>query len=136
MVVNYDRNNVYSAGHWFDNVNEKEHLFWIWKLIFMVFTFFGSICLQRNWKSKFCFGDLVSRKRRLLLVIRCWKQIKSRARYQMGENLKVVSCNKQHALRNVNNGLNTNVYSYLETSGDQSSNPYLNVVHFLNTRAD
>jgi len=30
----------------------------------------------------------------------------------------------------------TNIYSYLETSGGQSSNPYLNVVHFLNTRAD
>jgi len=32
--------------------------------------------------------------------------------------------------------LNTNIYSYLETSGGQSSNIYLNVVHFLNTRAD
>jgi len=38
--------------------------------------------------------------------------------------------------KNVNNCLNTNIYSYLETSGGQSSNPYLNVVHFLNTRAD
>jgi hypothetical protein len=27
--------------------------------------------------------------------------------------------------------LNTNIYSYLETSGGQSSNLYLNVVHFL-----
>ncbi len=32
--------------------------------------------------------------------------------------------------------MNTNIYSHLETSGGQSSNPYLNVVHFLNTRAD
>jgi hypothetical protein len=32
--------------------------------------------------------------------------------------------------------MNTNIYSYLETSGDQNSNPYLNVVLFLNTRAD
>ncbi len=31
---------------------------------------------------------------------------------------------------------NTSIYSYLETSDGQSSNPYLNVVHFLNTRAD
>jgi hypothetical protein len=38
---------------------------------------------------------------------------------------------EQHALKNVNNCLNTIFYSYLETSGDQSSNPYLNVVHFL-----
>jgi hypothetical protein len=29
--------------------------------------------------------------------------------------------------------LNINIYSYLETSGGQSSNHYLNVVHFFNT---
>jgi len=38
---------------------------------------------------------------------------------------------KQHTLNNVNNCLNTNIYSYLETSGGQSSNPYLNVVHIF-----
>jgi hypothetical protein len=38
---------------------------------------------------------------------------------------------EQHALKNVNNCLNTNIYSDLETYGGQSSNPYLNVVHFL-----
>ena len=27
----------------------------------------------------------------------------------------------------------TNIYSYLETSGGQSSNLYLNAVHFFNT---
>jgi hypothetical protein len=43
---------------------------------------------------------------------------------------------EQHALKNVNNCLNTNIYSYLETYGGQSSNPYLNVVHFFNTRVD
>jgi hypothetical protein len=36
-------------------------------------------------------------------------------------------------LKNVNNYLNTNIYSYLETSGGQCSNLYLNVVQFLNT---
>ena len=40
---------------------------------------------------------------------------------------------EQHALKNVNNCLNTNIYSYLETSGGQSSNPYLIDVHFFNT---
>ncbi len=35
--------------------------------------------------------------------------------------------------KNVNNCLNTNIYSYLETSGAQCSNLYLNVVHFFNT---
>jgi hypothetical protein len=32
-----------------------------------------------------------------------------------------------------NNCLNTNINSYLETSGGQSSNLYLNGVHFFNT---
>jgi hypothetical protein len=40
---------------------------------------------------------------------------------------------EQHNLRNVNTCLNTNIYSYLATSGDQSYNVYLNVVHFFNT---
>jgi hypothetical protein len=39
---------------------------------------------------------------------------------------------EQHTLKNVNNCLNTNIYSYLETSGGQSSNLYLNVVHIFN----
>ncbi len=36
-------------------------------------------------------------------------------------------------LKNINNCLNTNIYSYLETSGGQSSNIYLNVDHFFDT---
>ncbi len=40
---------------------------------------------------------------------------------------------EQHTLKNINNYLDTNIYSYLETSGGQSSNPYLNVVHFSTT---
>jgi hypothetical protein len=43
---------------------------------------------------------------------------------------------EEHTLKNVNNSLNTNIYSYLETSGGQSSNPFLNVAHFLNTITD
>ena len=39
---------------------------------------------------------------------------------------------EQHALKNAKNCLNTNIYSYLETSGGQSSDLYLNVVHFFN----
>jgi hypothetical protein len=35
--------------------------------------------------------------------------------------------------KNVNNYLNTNFYSILDTSGGQSSNLYLNVVHFFST---
>ncbi len=43
---------------------------------------------------------------------------------------------EQRAPKNVNNCLNTNIYSYLETSGGQSFKPYLNVVHFFNTRVN
>jgi hypothetical protein len=43
---------------------------------------------------------------------------------------------EQQALKNVSNCLNTYIYSYLEASGGQSSNAYLNVVHFFNTRVD
>jgi hypothetical protein len=41
---------------------------------------------------------------------------------------------EQHTFKNVNNCLNTNIYSYLETYGVQSSNLYLNVVPIFNTR--
>jgi hypothetical protein len=40
---------------------------------------------------------------------------------------------EQRALKNVNNNLNMDIYSYLETSDGQSSNTYLNVVPFFNT---
>jgi len=43
---------------------------------------------------------------------------------------------EEHTLKNVNKCLNTNIYSYLETSGVQSSHPYLNVIHFFNTRVN
>jgi hypothetical protein len=38
---------------------------------------------------------------------------------------------EERTFKNINNGLNTNTYSYLVTSGGQSSNLYLNVVHFF-----
>ncbi len=40
---------------------------------------------------------------------------------------------EQHTLKNVTNYLNTNIYYYL---GGQTSKPYLNVVHFFNTRVN
>ncbi len=40
---------------------------------------------------------------------------------------------EQHTFKNVNNCLNTNIYSYLETSGGEICNLYLNIVHFFNT---
>ena len=38
---------------------------------------------------------------------------------------------EHQTLKNVNIGLNTNIYSYLETFGGQSSNLYLNVGSFF-----
>jgi hypothetical protein len=43
---------------------------------------------------------------------------------------------EQHGLKIVNNCLNTNIYSYLETSGGQSFNLYSNVVNFFNTHVN
>ncbi len=40
---------------------------------------------------------------------------------------------EEATFKNVNNFLNTSIYSYLETTGGQSYNLYLNVVHFFNT---
>ncbi len=40
---------------------------------------------------------------------------------------------EQRTFQNVNNCLNTNIYSYLETFGGQSFNLYLNFVHFFIT---
>jgi len=40
---------------------------------------------------------------------------------------------EQPTLKNVNNCLNSNIYSYSATSGGKSSNLYLNVVHFFDT---
>jgi hypothetical protein len=39
---------------------------------------------------------------------------------------------EQRPLKNVNSCLNTNIYSYLETSASKSYSLYLNVAHFFN----
>ncbi len=39
---------------------------------------------------------------------------------------------EQRTFKNLDSCLNTNIYSYLETSGGQSSNLTLNVVYFFN----
>ncbi len=43
---------------------------------------------------------------------------------------------EQHALKSVGNYLNTNIYSYFETSGGQSSNLNLNDAYFFNARVN
>jgi hypothetical protein len=45
---------------------------------------------------------------------------------------KTSHLNQTAHLKNVNNCLNTSIYSYLETSNGQISNVYL-IVHFFNT---
>jgi hypothetical protein len=41
---------------------------------------------------------------------------------------------EQCSLKNADSYLNTNIYSYLETTGGQSYNQYLNAVYYFNTR--
>ncbi len=48
-----------------------------------------------------------------------------------GISLSIISNGTAAPFKNVNNDLNTNISFYLETSGGQNSNPYLNAVHFL-----
>jgi hypothetical protein len=43
---------------------------------------------------------------------------------------------EQRTFKNVNNCLNTNIYTYFETSVGQTSNLYLNVVHFFQHRCE
>jgi hypothetical protein len=50
--------------------------------------------------------------------------------------IKVFCAMEQRTIKNVNNCLNMNVYSYLETSGGKSYDLYLNVVYFFNTRVN
>ncbi len=50
--------------------------------------------------------------------------------------LNLLKVMEQCPLRNVNNFLYTNVYSYLETSGGINYNTYLNVVYFFNARVN
>ncbi len=45
------------------------------------------------------------------------------------DRLQIFAPMEQYTLKIKNNCLNTNIYSYLETFGGQSSNLYLNVVH-------
>jgi hypothetical protein len=40
---------------------------------------------------------------------------------------------EQHTPKIANDCFNTNIYSYLETSGGQSLYQYLNAIHFCNT---
>ncbi len=54
----------------------------------------------------------------------------------MEANIDNKSKMEQCASKMVNNCYNTNIYSYLETSGGQSLILYLNVVDFFNTRVN
>jgi hypothetical protein len=48
-------------------------------------------------------------------------------------NFGGVIYNETAHYKNVNNHVHIKIYSYLETSGSQSSNLYLNIVYFFNT---
>jgi hypothetical protein len=46
---------------------------------------------------------------------------------------QTVLFNETARFKNANNGWNTNISFYFDTSGGQNSNQCLNVVHFFNT---
>jgi hypothetical protein len=50
--------------------------------------------------------------------------------YQVGDSIVRESNGTMHFKKMLNHCLIANIYSYLETSGGQSSNLYLNVLHF------
>ncbi len=57
----------------------------------------------------------------------------------LGEMVNLQKVNlpmEQRTFKNANNFLNTNIYSYLETSGGQSSNSNINLDHIFNTRVN
>jgi hypothetical protein len=70
----------------------------------------------------------------MLMIIKRYKQInslkwtKQSLKYFVSAELVM----EHYALKTLNNWLNTNIYSYLKTSGGQSWNLYLNVAHFSN----
>jgi hypothetical protein len=90
----------------------------------------------------FCFSEPYSIKNCIITLwknkLACWTSqlFISGLGYSSNKTMVIKICNflmEQHALKNVNNCLNTNILSYLETSGGKSSNIYLNVVYFFNT---
>ncbi len=65
-------------------------------------------------------------------ILFCWRAYKNEnLQHQWEENKKKAM--EEHALKSVNKCLNTNIFSYSETSGGQGPNLYLNVVHFFFT---
>ncbi len=66
--------------------------------------------------------------------VRPWQAFQAYSKKQSSLLQKIVNGTAQWAhLKNVNICLNTNIYFYLETTGGQSSNLYLKVIHFFNT---
>ncbi len=78
-------------------------------------------------KTKLLIDTSTSLKQRMLWKI--WQ--KFNLLKKVGTDVFGQFCNGTARFKIVNNCLNTNIYSYLETSGGQSYNLYLNVVHFL-----
>jgi len=106
-----------------------------------------SIFLRCLWKEAKRFllvldNILSSHSRRCqictMLIISCCKNAKwsFHSAATLWTNIHIgLSLHKieKRAFRNVNTCLNTSISSYLETSGGESSNLYLNVAHFFNT---
>ncbi len=95
-------------------------------------TIFGRF---ESYKEK-SFITLTTEQWDLVERLSFWRQNIERSGTQQNDSHQTTfeTVLEQHALKNVNNCLNTNIYSYLETSGSQSSNLYLNIVNFFQHR--
>jgi hypothetical protein len=51
----------------------------------------------------------------------------------LSENIYSIGITHDNGIARFKKCQNTNIYSYLETSGGENSNLYLNVLHFFNT---
>ncbi len=90
-----------------------------------------SISNSKCWYSNICL-HLLKRAVPLSTVCKRVKLFGSICKLR-GESSLIM---EQHALKIINNCLNSSIYSYLETFSGESSNQYLNGVHFFNTNVN
>jgi hypothetical protein len=86
----------------------------------------------RSWRHlKIRRNQLASQKHPMVTLLLVKNHLVDR--HLVNRHTETCRTIEQHILTNVNNCLNTTIYSCLETSSGQSSSQYLNVVQFLNT---
>jgi hypothetical protein len=91
---------------------------------------------RKNILLKVCYvlGTSAAHNRLLFLfLLRLFTVLMKQTKQSIFLDVYASASMEQRTYKKVNN---TNIYSYLKTSGGKSYNVYLNVVHFFNTRAN